>query len=91
MEQARAELNDAEKALATVSLESVADATAIFKVVRTNLKQFGELEDWEKAALNNASKFLDRATAGAGSGVDSSPFEPDPLLFGRFPKKEHGD
>jgi hypothetical protein len=40
-------------------------APAILKVVRTNLKQFGELEDWEKAALNNASKFLDGSAAWA--------------------------
>jgi hypothetical protein len=65
MEQARAEFYAAREALAVVKLESVADASAILKVVHTNLKEFGELDDWEKAALNNASKFLDRAVAGA--------------------------
>jgi hypothetical protein len=34
-------------------------------VIRTNLKQFGELDDWEKAVLNNASKFLDRSAGWA--------------------------
>jgi hypothetical protein len=55
----------AQKALGTVRLESTADAAAILKLVRTNLKQFGELADWEKVALNNASKFLDRSVAWA--------------------------
>ena len=57
LEQARSELNTAEEALTTVVPESIADASAITKVVRQSLTQFGELEDWEKAAFNNASKF----------------------------------
>ena len=58
-------MNDAEKALGTVKLESYVDAAAILKVVCTTSKQFGELEDWEKVALNNATQFLDRSAAWA--------------------------
>jgi hypothetical protein len=63
--QARADMREAEKALGTVEMQSIADAAAILRVVRTNLKQFGELDNWEKAALNNASKFLDVSAAAA--------------------------
>jgi hypothetical protein len=58
MERARAELYVAREALGTVGLESIVDATAILELLRTNLKQFGEFDDWEKAAFNNASKYL---------------------------------
>jgi hypothetical protein len=58
LEQARAEMSAARKGLGTVNIVSVDDAAAILKVIRANLKQFGELADWEKDALNNASKYL---------------------------------
>ena len=45
-------------AISRVNIVSVDDAAAILKVIRANLKQFGELADWEKDALNNASKYL---------------------------------
>jgi hypothetical protein len=65
MEQARAELYVAREALGTVGLESIADATAILKLLRTNLKQFGEFDDWEIAAFNNASEYLATVAATA--------------------------
>jgi hypothetical protein len=65
VEQARTELYAARGALGTNKLQSIADASAILEIVRANLKQFGEIMEWETAALSNASKFLSRTTAGA--------------------------
>jgi hypothetical protein len=58
-------LNDAEKALGTVKLESYVDARQSSRWSAQTSKQFGELEDWEKVALNNATQFLDRSAAWA--------------------------
>jgi hypothetical protein len=60
--EARRELHAAQKAMRSVKLISIADAAAVMEVVRANLKQFGEITDWETAALSNATKFLNRAT-----------------------------
>ena len=66
LEEVRVDLHAAQEAFGTVRLETVADAVAILRLVRRNLRQFGELDHWEKTALNNASKFFDQTTAGDG-------------------------
>jgi hypothetical protein len=57
MEQARIEFFAAGRALGTVALNSVADASAILELIRPEVK-YGDIQDWEIAALNNASKYL---------------------------------
>jgi hypothetical protein len=61
MEQARAEWIAARKALGNVRLRSIADASAILELIRPEVK-FGDIQDWEIAALNNASKYLAAVT-----------------------------
>jgi hypothetical protein len=57
MEQARIEFFAAGSALGTVAVASVADASALLELIRPEVKH-GSIEDWEIAALNNASKYL---------------------------------
>jgi hypothetical protein len=57
MEQARIEFFAAGRALGTVALNSVADASALLELIRPEVKH-GDIQDWEIAALNNASKYL---------------------------------
>jgi hypothetical protein len=60
-----AEMLAAERALGTVTLLSVGDAAALIDRVHAGLEIFGELADWEKAALRNASEFLNGFAAAA--------------------------
>jgi hypothetical protein len=62
VDKARAEMCAANKALGSVRLQSVADASALLDLFYGNLKQFGSSEDWEKAALRNATTYLNRMT-----------------------------
>jgi hypothetical protein len=57
MEQARIEFFAAGRALGTVALNSVADASAILELIRPEVKH-GDIQVWEIAALNNASEYL---------------------------------
>lgn len=57
VEQARAKLQDAEKALGNVQLRSIVDASALLELVRLNVR-YGDIQNWEIAAFDNASKFL---------------------------------
>jgi hypothetical protein len=61
MEQARIEFFAAGRAFSTVALNSVADASALLELIRP---EYGGIEDWEIAALNNASKYLADSLAG---------------------------
>jgi hypothetical protein len=61
--EARAELHAANKALGSVELRSVADASALLDFVYANLKRFhGTAARWEMAALRNATSYLNRLT-----------------------------
>jgi len=63
IKEARAELHAANKALGSVNLRSVADASALLDLVYANLKKFGgSPETWEMAALRNATTHLNRVT-----------------------------
>jgi hypothetical protein len=63
VDEARAELRAANKALGSVKLRSVADASALLDLVYGNLKMFhATAEDWEMAALRNATQYLNRVT-----------------------------
>ena len=62
-EEAQAEMSAAAEALGIVRLSSVGDAAALIDHVHALLEIFGELVDWEKAALRNASEFLNRFAA----------------------------
>jgi hypothetical protein len=64
MEEARIEFFAAGRALGTVALNSVADASALLELVRTEVK-YGGIEDRKVAALNNASKYLATVAATA--------------------------
>jgi hypothetical protein len=57
MEQALIEFFAAGRALGTVALISVADASALLELIRPEVKH-GNIEDWEIAAFNNACKYL---------------------------------
>lgn len=63
VDEARAEFSAADKALGSVKLQSVADASALLDFVSANLKEFGgSAEPWELAALDNATTYLNRLT-----------------------------
>jgi hypothetical protein len=63
VDEARVEMRAANKALGSVKLRSVADASALLDLVYANLKQFGGVpEPWELAALRNATTYLNRVT-----------------------------
>jgi hypothetical protein len=63
LDEARSELNAAERSLGTVEVRSIADASALLELLRPNVK-FGDIQNWEIAAMNNASKFLKLASSG---------------------------
>jgi hypothetical protein len=62
LEQAQDEGRAAQKALGVVQIQSVADAAALLEWLRSEVKH-GDIQPWEIAALNNASKFLRKAAA----------------------------
>jgi hypothetical protein len=64
MEQARIEFFAAEKALGAVAVSSVADASALLELIRPEVKH-GDIQTWEIAALNNASRYLATVAATA--------------------------
>jgi hypothetical protein len=62
LQEARAEFYAAREALGVVKIQSVADASALLEWLRPEVKH-GDIQPWEIAALNNASKFLSKAVA----------------------------
>jgi hypothetical protein len=62
VDEARAEMEAARRALGSVELKSVADASAIVGLIHTNIKKYndGSLDPWEMAAFRNAGSFLGR-------------------------------
>jgi hypothetical protein len=76
LHEARAELRAANKVFATVKLQSVADASALFDFIYANIRDF-EPERWEMAALRNAITFLSRWTAmGRAANADRRSADP---------------
>jgi hypothetical protein len=62
LEQAQDEGRAAREARGVVELQSIADASALLEWLRPEVKH-GDIQPWEIAALNNASKFLRKASA----------------------------
>jgi hypothetical protein len=63
LDLARVERHAAQESLASLKLLTVADAAAIVDLVCRNLEEFSEPTDWEKAALENARRALNKLAA----------------------------
>ena len=65
VDEARAEMEAARRSLATIELDSIADASAIMCLIYANVKKYNDskLDPWEMAAFKNAGGFLEAARA----------------------------
>jgi hypothetical protein len=68
VDEARAEMEAARRALGSLELRSVADASAIACLIYANIKKYndGSLDRWEVAAFRNAGSFLSRQVGKTG-------------------------
>ncbi len=62
VDEARAEMEGARRALGSVELQSVTDASAIVCLIYANIRRYndGGLDPWEVVALCNAGSFMNR-------------------------------